>query len=76
MIDILPMLMVVIKVIKYWKKIKIPEILIESKRPVENEIIKMLDKGISLSFNIFIKILNEVYVQSIQANKNGISLGL
>ena len=43
---------------------------------VENEIIKILDKRIFSSFNIFIKILNEIYVQSIHANKNGISLGL
>ena len=75
-IDIFPALIVIIREIKYWKKIKIPEILIESKKAVDSEIRKILEKKTSWFFKILIKILNEMYVQSIQANKKGISFGL
>ena len=62
--------------IKYWKKIKMPEILIESKKAVDKEIRKILEKRTTWFFKILMKIFKDMYVESNQANKKGTSFGL
>ena len=64
---------VIINVIKYWSKISIPNILIEIKKDVDNEIKKISKKVILVFFKILKNILIPKYVEITHAHKNGIS---
>ena len=65
-----------IKVIKYCIKIKIPAIRIDSKKAVERAKTKTLNVFMLFFSKIFSKTLKLIYVQKIQTDINGTSLGL
>jgi hypothetical protein len=58
---------------KYCNKIKIPKILIEIKKDVDNEIKKIFKNDILLFFRILRNILILKYVDKIHAHRKGMS---
>ena len=66
-------ILIIINVIKYCNKIKIPKILIETKKDVDKEIKKIFKNDILLFFRILRNILILKYVDKIHAHRKGMS---